>query len=1278
MREIIGELARLRQRSRLLLVVQGLAVVLAWVGGVMIVLGLADYVLRLPSVVRIILLMAGVAVLAWWAMRHFRPVLQFRPSLTDVALRVERALPDLGGRLASSIEFAAAGLNEQNEFAARSIRETESRASGASMDSVIDFRRTRRDVAALAGVAAVAALLIVVSPAGAQTALARLLAPWSGAKWPARTAIQSLMADVTVHPRGAALPLRAEATKAPGGRLNELRIIARYRLETAGNIGAWKEVVLTPQDQAPGLYERLVDTDADAIEFAFEADDSVTAVERIVLSPPPSVLSAMLSITPPPYARPHVPAFESDLGPGVDERAITETPALAGSEVELAIVLNKAIPIPSDRALQELWLRSSLGWPQGVALPRLAVEETGTGSAQRFDLRWRLEETVALHFNLVDEHKLSNVDEIAYRINAVTDREPTVTMTAPESDQTVLATAVVPLVAEARDDVALKGMGLEAMLAPRTDSAGDAATPLWRDSEVAQSAAATMARELDLVPFALKEGNVVEVVGIAKDVFDLDGITHEPARSPARRLRVISDRDFGEALFQELKALRQNAIRLEGQQAELQDDIIDDGVQPGVQRAQERIGERVTEQLEALRRLRERRDLNRFEDAQLGALIDQSEDLLSHAGRASNQAVEQIDSRERDQQQAGEEPANQDEANADREEQRGDDAAQAREGAQGEPGQVGDQRAAGESADQQERQQGETTDDAGQQAAEGEQAEEPGADEDSSPPDEADPEAAMDEQPAERIEVREPRAEDQPIVDAQQEVRDELRDLIQLLDDNEDTWLMGQKIRDLLEAQTALQGETQTLADQTMGSSPEQLDPVELTELDRIDQRQRELAEEMRELVDELRDRANEMEDVDPQAAAGQRSAAETAEQREIDRHMEDAARSASQNQLQNAQNSQQRAREGLERMQQDLDRKRARAEELQRRLESLVESIKRLVTVQESEIAALDVAVQANDYAGRDRAMIRLNQNTQAVSGEARAAGREADRIARALDRAGDAQGAAIAALRASPILSADVQAGEMRSLEMLREALAVAEQMEQQLEEDIVQQRREELVKAYLELAEREAALRGDTLELAALEDFDRRALVEARMQGSRQEEIRIAVADVLARTSEISESLVFEHVHTLVDEWAQEVNGRLREGVVNTDVTDREHSIAESLARLAQALEEEQAEPNEFEEGSEEGGGGGGGGGQQGEQPLVPALSELKLLRGLQEQIYNQTRDIDGRSDLEQANRRQRLRELQREQEDLQRLGEQLLEQLTPQQPPADGGPPQGVPQ
>lgn len=1228
MRDIIGELGKLRGRTRWLLVLQRTTALGAWMIGVLIGLALLDYALRFPGGVRLMLLLGGLAGVGWFCWRFVLPVLGYAPSMTDIALRVEQVIPRLSGRLASSVEFASDIAYRDNPLAARSIRDTESRVQGETLRKVIDTRRTRRDVAAFIMTAGIAAIVAIVSPASAQTGLARILLPFGSATWPARTAIESLMIGIDVHARGQALPLRVRGTKAPGGQIEHMDIRANYRLRTADGFGKWREIALMHQGGA--LYESLVDTQADAVEFFFSTADWRIDRQTIRLAPPPAVVSATLSISPPEYARGHVSNRLLALGPGIDERAVTDEPSLVGSQITLALSFNKPIPVPSDAAARAEWIGQTFGWPDDAPLPRL---DAAGAAAESVTLDWRLAETTTLVLHLRDQDGLENIEEIAYRIDAVNDRPPSITITEPESDQAVLATALVPLAAEGRDDVAIDEVGLIAALQPKPGA--ETPVPLWQTSEASAEPVAALRHDLDLKQYELGVGDVIEVLATAADNFYLDGQSHDPARSPVRRLRIISERDFAASVFQELKALRENAIRLEAQQAGLQDDIIDDGVQPGVQRAQSRISERIAEQIEALQRVTRRTEMNRFEDQQIESLVDQADDLLTHAGRASNEASDAIERRERAGQPA---PAEQDP----------DD-----EAPQGDPSQV--------DADQPSAQAGEPGRSEEQPKAGAEPGEE-GA-------------APQDEPRADDLEVREPAEEDRPVVDAQQKVRDELRDLIELLDRNEDTWIMNQRINDLLDEQTRLQAETQRLSNQTLGRSRDELEAAELSELDRIGQKQTELAEKARDLIDDLRERADDMEAVDPQAADAQRQAASVGEQREVDRNMENAASSAEQNQLQNAQNSQQRAREGLQAMADNLDRKRAQAEELMRRLASLIESIKRLVTVQESELAALAKAQDGGDFFGRDRAMIRLNQNTQAVSGEARAAGREADRIARALDRAADAQAAAVGSLREDPIDPDGADAAENRSLDLLNEAVTLAEELEKQTQDDLIEQRREELVKAYHELMERQVALRADTLDLQALDQLSRRELVEARGQGNRQEEIRQALDEIRVQTQEISESLVFSHVHRLMDEWSATISERLHEGDVSASVTDLEMSIAEALEQLAKALEEEQLDPNEFEEG----GGGGGGGGQGQTPPLVPPIAELKLLRGMQEHIYHRTRDIDGRDDFAEAARRQRLRELGREQKDLLDLGEQMMEQLTGgqqgnpgDQPKDDGGP------
>jgi hypothetical protein len=1184
MREVIVQLEKVRRRSRAMLLAQRLAILIAWIAGVTLGLVALDFLLRLPGTARLVLLAAGLGALGYAVWTYVRPAVRFRPGLTQLALRAEGAFPAVDGRLASSVEFAVAGIDKENSLAARSVKETERRLSGERLTRVISGERTWRAAGSMIGVLAVVGTVAILDRASAQTGLVRLFAPYGATTWPARTGVESLMhevlGDTWVHPRGQALLLKARVTKG-----QPFHVGARYRLRINGRYGPWQRIVMTHQGE--GVHERLVDTTAEAIEIFFETEDARTPRQEILLAAPPAVHRAALNVTPPSYAAEWFPALRADLGTGLDKRAVTDTPSLIGSDVILSLELNKAIPVPGD----ETWIRHTLGWDEGDP-PRCTVDER---EPKHWTVKWRLAATRTLNLRLVDEYGLQNTEPIAYRIDAVEDRLPGVTIMEPEADEPVLATAVVPVEAEARDDVAVAVMGLEASLAQDEPS-----TPLWKTTEWARSATATVAAELDLARLDLAEGDVVLVHGTAEDVFELDGLRHPLVRSPARRLRVISELDLARRFRRELGAVRQNAIRIETRQAELQEDVVVSGPQPGVERAQAQIGERVAAQRQVIDRVLQRMQMNRLDDEQLTGLVQQSGELLDFAGRAANRAVEAIEKR------------------------------------QSEAGGMGKRSSPG----------GTHSDvalDTGTAASL-----QPTGDE-----------VVRESRDFDDLDLPEPTPEDRPIVEAQEEVRQELTDLIMLLDRDEDTWVATRRLEELLEAQTELEAETAAVGQRTVGRSREELTPGEQTELDRMARRQADLADQSRQLIDDLRRRAEELEELDPLGASGMRNAAESGERRELSRDMENAAERVARNQLRTAGTAQQGARSTLQQMLQNIrETSRANAQELLRRLASLIESIERLITVQESELGALNDAITDGDFSARDRAMIRLNQNTRTVAEEARSAGQESRRIARLLDRAADAQGAAVMALRAFPVKDDEALAAENHSLELLLEARDLAEEVQLTFEQRELMRQRSELIAAYRVFLERQVSVRGDTAELVDQGELDRRQLIEARGLGRSQEEIRQGLDELAASTREIHEAPVFTHVHDMIDDWSSRVTDALISGEVSVAVTDRQQRIADSIGRLIDALESLITDPDEFAGGSQ---GGAGSGSGQGRPPLIPPIAELMLLRGIQEQVYNQTQDLDGRGDLEPDERRERLEELGEDQQHLLDLGQEMAEAL-----------------
>lgn len=747
----------------------------------------------------------------------------------------------------------------------------------------------------------------------------------------------------------------------------------------------------------------------------------------------------------------------------------------------------------------------------------------------------------------------------------------------------------------------------------------------WREETSADSRTTTLRREIDLSTLDLAEGDTVHLTAVAEDGYELDGEQHDPTVSATRRLRIISELDLADQLRRDLSTIRRNAIRLEADQADLQDELIERGPQPGMTREQAEISERIAAQQEVLDDIEQRMADNRLDDEQLSDLLRQSDDLLDFAGRAASQAVDTLEQREAE--IAAAEDA--------------DDAAP--------PDEPDEQDADAPDED--------SDPDEGAGRDEGERAEEQGDRDPDADADDPDEPGDFDERVADPA--------DRPIFEAQEEVRAELSDLIRLLDRDEDTWVVSRQLQELAEQQRDLEREAAELAERTLGRDREELDERDLSELDRIALAQRDMAENARQMIDELRDRAGAMRSIDPQAADAMEAAADRAEREELDRNMEEAADDIEQNRMRQGRQAQQAARQTLDEMQQDIDEhSRAQVDELARRLSSLVESIERLVNVQENELIALARAMENDqpDYTGRDRAMRRLNQNTLSVVAEAEAAGQDARRIARTLDRAADAQGTAVAALRADPIDAPQAEQAEQRSLEQLNEAHELAEEMQQAIAEQQLREQREELIDTYRELRERQVVLRGDSAELAeqrAADGLGRRELIESRRQSNRQESIATDLNDLRAMTDKIRESILFSHIHRRMNAWANEAAESLEAGEPDEDVTILQDQIADALTRIIDVLGDMSTQPDEFDEGQD--GEGDGAGGGAGEQDLIPDLAELRLLRSLQEQILEQTKAADSQQELTDAQRRRRLRRLGDEQQELMNLGQQMLESL-----------------
>ena len=189
--ELESRIKRLRNSLRRLLALHGLS----WLVGVVLPLvmlaGLADWVIHLDVVIRAALLAALSGVALWLVYRRIVRPLFVRFDDLDIALRIEERWPGLHDRLASTIQFLRMDAGDLR-VGSPALREATVRQAVAET-STIDFREVIepkpviKSLAAASSALLIATLLVMLAPQTVRIAMKRLFLPLAATAWPQRT-----------------------------------------------------------------------------------------------------------------------------------------------------------------------------------------------------------------------------------------------------------------------------------------------------------------------------------------------------------------------------------------------------------------------------------------------------------------------------------------------------------------------------------------------------------------------------------------------------------------------------------------------------------------------------------------------------------------------------------------------------------------------------------------------------------------------------------------------------------------------------------------------------------------------------------------------------------------------------------------------------------------------------------------------------------------------------------------------------------------------------------
>ena len=422
----------------------GFAIVLTGIIALLVGEAVIDWLMPLPSAVRIALLAIGTSVIVYLLYKYLIQPLRASLTLRDVALNVERNHPDLEDRLVSAIEFGNRESADPIEahMLQRLLEDTVARVKGVNFKATIDHSRTRKHVGIAALVLVGCFVLSLLFPTEIHTSLLRVLVPWEKTD-------PILTTKLAVEPgnarilRGKSLPIHVTVT----GKSAE-KVVLTYRATNAQQSatsevekdGQQINMLQNPNDTRGFAYE-IFNIDAD-IEYAVVANEATSERYTVEVFEMPKVTEISVAYTYPDYTglKPVVQTGTGDIH------------AVVGTQAEIRLTTNKAIQTATFSRKTDVM----------DDLQGSAEELRTTPASVSTDMVISGGNTLTTPVDVVDNGSyaiqllcidgFNNEIPIEYTIKAIPDAVPEVVIKEPGRDVKVTKLDEVEIIAEATDD----------------------------------------------------------------------------------------------------------------------------------------------------------------------------------------------------------------------------------------------------------------------------------------------------------------------------------------------------------------------------------------------------------------------------------------------------------------------------------------------------------------------------------------------------------------------------------------------------------------------------------------------------------------------------------------------------------------------------------------------------------------------------------------------------------------------------------------------------------
>ena len=423
----------------------GFAIVLTGIIAVFVGEAIIDWLMPLPSFVRITLLTAGVGVTVYLLYKYLVQPLRAALTLRDIALNVEQSHPDLEDRLVSAIEFGNRESTDPIEahMLQRLLEDTTQRVKSIDFKATVDHSRTRKHVGIAALVVVGCCVLALLFPTELHTSLLRVLVPWEKTE-------PVLTTKLTVEPgnvrilRGKSLPIHVTVT----GKSAEKVVLTYENIEnreaTASETGTPQQqinMLQNPGDKRGFAYE-IFNIDADS-EYYVVANETTSERYTVEVFEMPKVTEISVAYTYPDY---------TGLKPVV-QTGTGDIQAVVGTQAEIKLTTNKAIQTATFSLKMDV--KPEEDETQEPASTQMVISD---GNILTTTVDVSADGTYTVELLGIDG--FNNEIPIEYTIKAIPDAVPEVVIKEPGRDIKTTKLGEVEIIAEATDDYGIAELKL--------------------------------------------------------------------------------------------------------------------------------------------------------------------------------------------------------------------------------------------------------------------------------------------------------------------------------------------------------------------------------------------------------------------------------------------------------------------------------------------------------------------------------------------------------------------------------------------------------------------------------------------------------------------------------------------------------------------------------------------------------------------------------------------------------------------------------------------------